>query len=253
MQKFLLVIISLLVLYCAGNKADASWTAKDYYKLAKDKYDDEDYFEAVSDFTVVLLRFAGSSVADSAQYYLADCHYKMEDHLIAAVEFERLVSTMSQSGLVPQAQLMVAKSYYELSPRADLDQEYTIKSIREYQNFIEDYPSDKAKEDAEKKILFLRNKLAKKEYENAEIYRKMDEYGAAIIYYDQVLSKYYDSEWADDAQFGKINTHISAEDVEQAKLELAKFEQQYTNSDLSEELDDLKKELAELEQELSQK
>lgn len=252
MQKTFIILVSLVFLmYCAGSKPDASWTATNYYKVAKDKFDDEDYFEAVSDFTVVLLRFAGSSVADSAQYFLAECHYKMGEYLIAGVEFERLITTMSQSSLVPKAQLRLAESYFELSPRAELDQEYTLKAIREYQNFVEEFPTHPKKEKAEKKITFLRDRLAKKEYENAEIYRKMSEYKAAIIYYDQVLNKYYDSEWVDDALLGKVNTYIDAEDPENARLELAKFEEQFPNSGLKEDLDDFKKELGELEQELA--
>ncbi len=252
MRIIFLVVVFLFLINCAGNKPDASWTAKDYYKLAKDKYVEEDYFEAVSDFTVVLLRFAGSTVADSAQYYLGDCHFQMGDYLIAGVEFERLVSSMSQSGLVPKAQLRMAESYYRLSPRAELDQQYTQKAIREYQNFIEDFPTHKKKEIAEEKIIFLRNRLAEKEYESAEIYRKMSEFSAAIIYFDQVLTKYYDTNWADDAQLGKIHTYINSEDLESARLELAKFEQQFPDSDLKKDLLEFKKELSELEQEIAQ-
>ena len=241
-------------MYCGGTKPDASWTANNYYELAKEKYDDEDYYESVSDFTVVLLRFAGSNVADSAQYYLADSHFEMGDHLIAAVEFERLVSTMSQSSLVPKAQLRMAESYFELSPRSVLDQEYTLKAIRAYQTFIEDFPTHESKEKAQSQISVLRNKLAEKEYINAEIYRKMDEYKAAIVYFDQVITKYYETDWVDDAQLGKVNTYIRAEDIDQAKIELVKFEQQYPDSsDLVEELKEIKKDIIDLEQELAKK
>jgi outer membrane protein assembly factor BamD len=251
LRKLLLALIALLLFNCAGSKPEADWTAIEYYRIAKEKYDDEDYFEAVSDFTVVLLRFAGSTVADSAQYYLADCHYQMGDYLIAAVEFERLVNTMSQSGLVPKAQLRMAESYYQLSPRFTLDQKFTDRAIREYQNFIEDFPTDSLKEEAEKKILFLRNKLSHKEYQNAEIYRKMSEYEAAIIYYDQVLAKYYDTDWADDAQFGKIRTYLDSEQMEAAVNEIEKFEAQFPASDLLKELPDIKKDIAEMERELA--
>lgn len=251
MQKYLILFVSLSFFYCAGTANDADWSAAEYYKAAKEKYDDESYFDAVSDFTVVLLRFAGSTVADSAQYYLADSHYMMGDYLIAAVEFERLINTMSQSSLVPGAQLKLAESYKELSPRFSLDQKYTERAIREYQNFVEDYPTDTRKETAEKEIIRLRNKLGQKEYVNAEIYRKMSEFEAAIVYYDQVLTKYYDTDWADDAQFGKVHTYVDAEEIELAKIEMAKFEEQFSTSVLKKELIDLKKDLDELEKELA--
>jgi len=251
LQKILIILVSFLLFYCGGNSPQPDWTASDFYHAAKEKYDDESYFEAVNDFTVVLLRFAGSTVADSAQYYLADSHYMMGDYLIAGVEFEKLINSMPQSPLIKKAQYKLAESYNELSPRAALDQKYTTKAIREYQYFIEEFPTDSLKEIAENKITVLRNKLAKKEYENAEIYRKMSEFTAAIVYYDLVLAKYYDTEWADDAQFGKIKTFLESEDVTQAELEAAKFEDQFPESDLREDLKDLKLEISELQKEIA--
>ena len=78
-----LFFISVFLIWnCAGNKPKPDWTAEQYYKFAKKKFDKKDYFEAVNEFTVVVLRFAGSGVADSAQYYLAKSHYHMKEYLI---------------------------------------------------------------------------------------------------------------------------------------------------------------------------
>jgi len=107
------------------------------------------------------------------------------------------------------------------------------------------------KENAEKKILELRGKLSEKELKNAEIYRKMKEFKAAIIYYDEVLGKYYDTEWADDAQYGKIITLVEEENIDQANLEIAKFEQQFPKSELLEKVKESKKEITDLQDELA--
>ncbi len=251
MKSVFIVFVALFLINCGGNKPTPDWNAQDYFKSAKEKYDDENYFESANDFTVVLLRFAGSVVADSAQYYLADSHFKMGDYLIAAVEFEKLINDMNQSPMVSQAQLKLADSYYELSPRASLDQEYTLKSIREYQYFVDEYPTSSQKKTAEKRIIELRRKLSEKEFENAEIYRKMKEFSAAIIYYDQVLESFYDTDWADDAQYGKIITLIEAEDADQAHLEVLKFEQQFPKRGLLEKVKESKKEITELQDELA--
>ena len=159
---------------------------------------------------------------------------------------------MNQSRLVPQAQLRLAESYYALSPRAALDQEYTQKAIKEYQYFVEENPDNPKREEAERRIVELRNKLSKKEYNNAEIYRKMKEFAAALIYYDLVLEKYYDTDWADDALFGKINTLIESEDFDQALQEIAKFEQQFPNSDLLKKIKEFKTEVTKAQDEIAQ-
>ena len=244
-RKGIYLLIALILFSCAGVRPKPDWTAEQYFKYAKKLFDDEDYYEASNEFTVVTLRFPGSSIADSAQFYLAESHFKMKEYLIAAAEYEKLINNMNKSKLVPLAQYKLAESYYMLSPRPELDQEYTLKAIREFQIFIEDNPTHPLKEDALKKIAELRAKLALKELKNADIYRKMHEYRAAIIYYDQVLSDYYDTEWADDAMVGKIETYIEMGDFQSANKEIEKFKAQFPESKLMEKVNKLSKKIPE--------
>jgi outer membrane protein assembly factor BamD len=238
--KYLLYLLAIVIFYnCAGTKPQPDWTASQYFKYAKAKFDDEDYFDAANEFTVVVLRYAGSTVADSAQLYLADCHYNMEEYIIAAAEYEKLITNMSRSPLVPEAQYKLAESYFQLSPRPSLDQNYTEKAMREYQNFIEDYPNSELKESAEKKILLCREKLATKQYKNAEGYRKMREFKAAIIYYGIVIDEYYDTTLADDALIGMMKVHEELKDYESAKADYMKFKALFPQSDLTGEANDL--------------
>lgn len=233
MQKlFVLIMLVTLIIGCSGNKPKPDWIASEYYKYAKEKFNDKDYYEASNEFTVVVLRYAGSSVADSAQYYLGECHYNMDEFLISAAEFEKLINNMSRSPLVPKAQFKLADSYFELSPRPVLDQKYTEKAIREYQNFIEDYPTHELKPKAEKKISILREKLAKKKFEAAEAYRKMREFKASIIYFDIVIEKFYDSKYADNAILGKMDVYEEIEEYESLKSEYIKFKLQFPQSEL---------------------
>jgi len=234
------LLIAIFLLSCAGNKPRPDWSASQYYHYAKKMFDDEDYYDAVNHFTVVVLRYAGSNVADSAQYYLAESHFKMEEYLVAASEYEKLINNMSRSPLVPKAQFQLAESYYRLSPRAALDQTYTLKAIRAYQSFIEDNPTNELKPKAEKRIAELRDKLAKKEWLSAEIYRKMRKFRAALIYYNEVLEKYYDTSWADDALYGKIRVHLEQEDFLSASKDIEKFEAQFPLSKLKDKVRELK-------------
>ena len=236
MKKLLILLgILIFIIGCAGNKPKPNWTAEQYYEYAKKIFDDEDYYDASNQFTVVVLRYPGSAIADSAQFFLAESHFYMDEYLIAASEFEKLITNYNRSPLVALGQFKLAECYYNLSPRAPLDQEYSEKSIRAFQNFIDDFPTDKRRPDAEKRMVKLRDRLSKKKYLSAEIYRKMRKYRAAIIYYDEVLASYYDSAWADDAMLGKIKTYIEKEDFTKAKNELEKFKQQFPDSKLQKE------------------
>jgi outer membrane protein assembly factor BamD len=229
---FIIVLMTLIWLGCSGRSPEPSWTAEEYFEYAKELYSDEDYFESSNEFTIIILRYAGSSVADSAQYYLGMSHYQIEEYIISAAEFSKLINNMPQSPLVPDAQYMLGMSYYEMSPRAALDQEYTKKALRAFQNYIEDYPRHHRRDEVEIKLLELREKLAEKEFLNADLYRKMYRLRSSLIYYDIVLDRYYDTTWADDALVGKALVYIEMGEWENAREQLLTFQSKFPDSDL---------------------
>jgi outer membrane protein assembly factor BamD len=242
--KLLSLAILIIVLFsCGGPKPDGSWTADEYFKYAMNMYENEDYFEAVNEFTVITLRYPGSVYSDSAQFYLGMCHFKMDEFIISAAEFNKLIEEMGRSPLVPEAQYMLGESYYQLSPRAELDQEYTMQAIKQFQIFLEDYPTHEKKEDVEKKLLDLREKLAEKQWRNADNYRKMRKLRASLIYYDIVLNNFYDTEFADDAQYGKGLVYMDLEEWDNARDALMMFEEKYPDSEL---MPEVKESLAEV-------
>ena len=236
-KTIFVAIIAIIVFSCGGPKPEGSWTAAEYFKYALTMYEDEDYFEAVNEFTVITLRYPGSVYSDSAQFYLGMCHFNMDEYIIAAAEFNKLIEEMGRSPLVPEAQYMLGESYNQLSPRAELDQEYTMQAIKQFQIFLEDYPTHKKKEEVEKKLLALREKLAEKQWRNADIYRKMLKLRSSLIYYDIVLNNFYDTEFADDAQYGKALVYMDLEEWENAKDALMTFKDKYPDSELMEEVE----------------
>lgn len=238
-------MLALALYNCSGGKGKSQWTADEYFAYAKEQFNDEDYFVAATEFKIVRLRYAGSTIADSAQFFYAESHFMMEDWLIASVEYSNLINNMSHSPLVKRAQFRLAECYDKLTPRAELDQVNAHNAIREYQSFIEDFPTDADKEEAEKRISELRDKLGQKEFQNAEIYRKMERFRAADIYYNIVLAKYYDTAWADDAILGKAKAFHENEQYELAQSELEKLSTQFPNSDLLSELEQLQAEIKE--------
>jgi outer membrane protein assembly factor BamD len=225
-------LITAIYWGCGGKHPEPNWTAEEYFRYAKEKYDDEDYLEAANDFTVVILRFTGSAVADSAQYYIGCSHFYMDEYIISAAEFEKLINSMAQSPLVPDAQYMLAESYYQMSPRASLDQEYSIKALREFQTFVEEYPLHKQRTEAEKKLAELREKLAYKQWLNAELYRKMREFNSSLIYYDVIINQYYDTDYAEKAVFGKALVYMEMEDYQKTKEQILIFKAKFPSSEL---------------------
>ena len=83
----------------------------------------------------------------------------------------------------------------------------------------------------------LREKLAEKQFRNADSYRKRREFKSSLIYYDIVLDRYYDSEFADDAMYGKAKVYIEQEEYQKARELLLEFKDKFADSELIEKVE----------------
>jgi outer membrane protein assembly factor BamD len=231
---FSLIIISLIFAGCSTTLDTVNMSAEDRLKYAVSLYDKEEYLEAVNEFQALILQYPGNVIADDAQYYLAMTRYKREEYVMGAFEFSKLIKNMPASEFVPESQYMLAECYYRLSPDFSLDQRYTKKAIEEYQAFIDFFPTNSKVQEAETKINELNNKLAEKEYNNAYIYRKLEYYTAAQIFYNSVIDTYHDTKYAPMAMYDKITLLVERGKDSEAIAETDKFIQKYPdNSRLS--------------------
>ena len=202
------------------------------FNIAKRNYDKKDYLDAIDDFSLIKIKFSGTKIIDKAQYYLAMCYYKREEYILAAYDFEYLLKNYPTSEFIVDARYKLAMCYYNMSPDYDLDQTYSKYAILEFQDFIELFPNDKLAPKAEAKIMELRNKLAYKEFRSAELYYNIDNYKAALFYYDHILEEYFDTDYADDALYGKIQTLVKRKKYEEVKEEIERFEKKFSDSTL---------------------
>ena len=224
MYKLLIFIPVILIGWgCSSSLDTVNLSPEDRLQNAIKLYEDEDDEEAVKEFEAILLQYSGSSLVDDAQYYLAQTRFLRQEYIIAAYEFSKLIKNMPASTFVADSQFMLAECYYELSPNYNLDQTYTVKSIEEYQAFIDFFPINEKVQAAEARINELNLKLAQKDYTIAYIYEKLDYYTASMKYYDRVLETYHDTDFAPKALFKKIMLLMEREREDEALTEMRKF------------------------------
>ena len=190
-----------LLASCSFQKDTSEMTAEEHLKYSLELYHDEDLFEAENEFRTMTLRYSGQPVADDAQFYLAETYFQKEEYLIASSEYTRLVRSMPNSPYVEEASFKIPLCYQYLSPRPEVDQTYTLKAIREFEIFISDYRNSNMVPEAEKSILEMKTKLAKKLLANAYIYRRLEEYDSAILYINLLLERYYDTDVLNEALY----------------------------------------------------
>jgi outer membrane protein assembly factor BamD len=241
------VFIAVLALFfiwgCSSTSELINLSAEDRFANGMRLYNDEDYLEAINEFQSLLLQYPGNEVADDAQYYLAMSRYERGEQLLAAYEFSKLIKNMPASDFVPNAQYMLAESYYQLSPNFALDQSYTINAIKEFQAFIEFFPTDERVTEAEKKMRELNDKLAQKEYNTAYIYERLEYNTAALIYYNSVLETYHDTRFAPMASYNKIKLLIERNRNEEALVETKRFLEKFPDNNRYVEVEGIRKSL----------
>jgi len=236
---FSFITLSALIIGCGSEEATKQLSAEERYELGMKAFRSEDYLAAIEEFKVVSLQFQGSKVADSAQFYMAECRYLREEYILAAFEYDVLLRTMPSSIFAPRAQFRRATCFYELSPNSILDQNYSRKAIDEYQAFLEYHPTDTLVSLAEQRINELNTKLAQKDFENGMTYMHMEYYKAATYYFDVVLDKYHDTQYAEPALLKKAEALTDRKKYADAKEALVKFREKYPSSILKSDADKL--------------
>lgn len=182
-------------------------TLQTAFNKAMTMYQAENYGDAAEAFETVIQMGRGTEFGREAQYFLADSYYQNERYLLAASEFERFISLFPRTEKREDAQYKEAFCYYKLSPRYKLDQSYTRRAIEKFRLFNSRFPNSSRTEEAAQHITELRSKLAKKLYNAGDLYMRVDDYEAAITYYDLTIDRYPESTWAQRALVDKINAY----------------------------------------------
>ncbi len=218
---------------CSSRKLKANLPLNERMELADSYFAKKRYLDAKDQYRIITLSYSGSRQADKAQFFLAECHFFTKEYIIAASEYERLIKVYPNSEYVDDAKYKLGFSYFKLSPKYSLDQEYTLKAIREFQEFLEEFRSSALVPVVEQQLQECRNKLALKVFAAAEQYRRMQYWEAAIIYYNMVLDQYYDSIYAPKAQFYLADCHRRLGHFSEAAEELQRFLEKYPQNELA--------------------
>lgn len=214
---YLLILSIIFAAGCSSKLKPQLEGAEFFYNRGMKLMNKKDYIKAVADFQTIVDSYQSSEMIDEAHFMLAEAHYKNEEYLTAAFEYERVFTDYPTSKLASEARYKRALCYFNESPRSELDQENTNLAIDDFRRFIDNFPDNVLAKDANAKIAELQEKLAYKDYKNAELYRKLKKYDSAIIYYNSIEENYPKSVWIDDSNYGKALCLIKLVKFEQAR------------------------------------
>lgn len=226
-KRIILFILLLTAISCgSSHNIQRGDTAEVAFEKAMGLYENEQYSRATEAFETVLSISRGTSIAPDAQFYLAQSHYNNGSYLLAASEFQRFARNYTTDERRSEAEFMEAYSYYHMSPRYNLDQTYTHEALDRFQLFRTRYPDSELAEEALVYMEELRDKLARKKFNAAEMYLRIGEYRSAALYFELTVEEYPESSWAERALVNKILAYVeyaenSVQDRQQERYEEA--------------------------------
>ncbi|MGQ9818854.1 MAG: outer membrane protein assembly factor BamD [Candidatus Kapaibacteriales bacterium] len=204
-QNFFYILFLLVIFGCSSGKQIEIKTADELFRLAKEKYDEGNFDEASKYFDLLKLQYPASQYSDDAQFYLAEINFKRGEYIMAVFNYNWLRRSYSNSPFYKESLYKTALCYYYLSPPFDRDQEYTHKAIEAFTDFKMAYPQDTLTIRVDEYLNELKNKLAYRNYFTALLYYKMQSFRSSLIYLDEVIDKYSDSLYIEDAYWLKAN------------------------------------------------
>lgn len=158
-------------------------------------------------------------------YKYAYCSYYLRDWMNAENLFKQFTEVFPNSPKAEEMEYMRAYTYYRQSPKLELDQTNTQKTIGLMQTFINTHPESPRIKEATDIIDKCREKLEGKEYKSAELYYNMGHYRAAAIAYTSLMNDFPDSQRSDTYKLQVIKSYylFAVNSVEEKKP--ARFEQ----------------------------
>jgi outer membrane protein assembly factor BamD len=160
------------------------------YEKAKEYYNEKDYVHAIGLFEQLNPVLKATNKADTILYYLSDSYFQQEDYILAEHHFHQFYETFGNHQWADKAEFMTAYCNYKLSPRTELDQDYTKRAISQFELFIRRHPDHPRVKESHELIQKMKDKLAIKAYEAAKLYYNMEDYKAAIIALENCLKRF---------------------------------------------------------------
>lgn len=200
----------IMVAGCSKNSVTKIQKSKDVeYKLrmAEKFYAGKKYSKAQILFEELYPLLKNDPRFEDLFYKYANCAFFLRDFMNAENLFKGYLDAFPKSPRAAEADFMRALCFYKQSPKIELDQTNTQKTIGYMQAFINTYPESSKVQEAKDMIDHCFEKLEQKEFKSAELYYNVSSYRAAAITFTNLLNHYPESKRADEYKLMVIRSY----------------------------------------------
>lgn len=224
-----LLLGSMALASCSGFSKVQKSTDYDYkLRMAEQYFAKKKYHYAQLLYEELFPIVKGTPQFEDVYYKYAYCAYYQNDYMNAENLFKGFVEVFPNSPRAEEMEYMRAYAYYRQSPKIDLDQTNTQRTIGLMQTFINTHPGSARNKEATDIIDKSRAKLEEKEFNNAELYFNLKQYRAAGIAFTNLMNNFPDSEKSDVYKLQVIKSYYQYALMSIDEKKPARFEQVIT-------------------------
>lgn len=208
MRYTLILCIGFALAGCHGiNKILKSKDAEYKLRMAEKYYVQKKYSYAYQLFEDVVPYFKTGKEFEDIYYKMAYSTYYQRDYLNSENFFKTYLELFPNSSRAEEMDYMRAYCFYKQSPKPELDQTNTVKTIGMMQSFINSHPGSARIKDANEIIGICNNKLETKDYKAAQLYYDIGQFRAAAVAFDEILNNYPESAKGDEYKLMTIKSY----------------------------------------------
>jgi len=240
MKNYTLFIILLFLCACSSVKNEAeNMSFEKRFDNAKLLFESGKYEKAKNQFQIIIENDKTSSLSLESYFLIGKSYLEIKDYEEALYHLNYFSMFSNDIVKVEEAQFLKSKCNFELTLDYKNDQTQTELAIKVIQEFLDNFPNTIYYSNASDMIIDLRDKLAKKNYEDGRLYLKIKKYDSALYYFDIVISEYYDTKYCDDSKISKIFTYILSDDYDKAKAYYNQISDTFISDDKNKEAKDM--------------
>ena len=197
---------------CAGTSSptrDASASAESLYRSAKGALGRGDFLTAIDTFETLGARYPFGTYTQQAQLDIAYAYLQQEEFDNAIAAADRFIKLYPRSDDIDYAQYMKGLAHYQrggsaferIFPRdmARVNQNWLRSAYAEFDTLARRYPSSKYAPDAQERMAFLRDEMARHELITARFYFERGAMVAAVNRASYLLEHFDGSRHVPDA------------------------------------------------------
>jgi outer membrane protein assembly factor BamD len=231
MKRCIQVLFILLLFSSCASKFGKVLKSKDNeykYKMAEQYYSQKKWDKATQLFESLFPYVKGTARFEDMYYKYAYCAYNQKDYLNAENLFKNYTENFPNAQRTEECEYMRAYCFYKQSPKVDLDQTNTSKTVALMQAFINTHPGSERNKQAEDIIAKLREKQELKDFKAARLYYDLSYYKSAAVAFSTLMDDYPDSEKSDAYKLEVVRAYYKYAEMSVAEKQSERFEKVLT-------------------------